>query len=50
MSHLAEDHEMFNYCLLTLPWISPLGHQIGGEAVGWWGVEGAEAGGDGEEE
>lgn len=31
---------MFNYCLLTLAWISPLRHQYGDKAVGWWGREG----------
>lgn len=41
---------MFNYCLLTLAWISSLRHQFGGQAVGWRGREGAETGGDGEEE
>ena len=42
MSHLAEDHEMFNYCLLTLAWISPLGHQFWG-----WGCWGGGWGGGG---
>lgn len=35
MSHLAENHEMFNYCLLTLAWIPPLRHQFGGQAPEW---------------
>lgn len=41
---------MFNYCLLTLAWISPFRHQFGGQVVGWRGREGDETGGDVEEE
>lgn len=52
--HLEATWLRITRCLIiaSLHWLgsSPLGHQFGGQAVGRWGGEGAETGGDGEEE